>query len=110
MTDRYTINYSPNALDDLREIYTYIANELHVPETAAVQVNRIRKAVRSLDFMPARHTFVEWEPWHLMKMHLLPVDNFIVYYLIDNDKMTVSVVRIFYGGRDIEGIVNTHRP
>ena len=29
------------ALDDLREIYVYIANELLVPETAAAQVGRI---------------------------------------------------------------------
>ena len=55
------------ALDDLREIYVYIANELLVPETAAAQVGRIRKEVRSLDFMPARYTLVEWEPWHSMK-------------------------------------------
>lgn len=41
-----------------------------------------------------------------MKMHQLPVDNFIVYYLIDDKELTVTVVRIFYGGRDIEGIIN----
>lgn len=31
---------------------------------------------------------------------------FIVYYLIDDKELTVTVVRIFYGGRDIEGIIN----
>lgn len=57
MTDNYKVGYSVDALDDLREIYAYIANELLVPETAAAQLGRIRKEVRSLDFMPARHTF-----------------------------------------------------
>ena len=61
MTDSYNVGYSVDALGDLREIYSYIANELLVPETVT-QLGRIRKEVRSLDFMPARYTLVEWEP------------------------------------------------
>ena len=49
MTENYKVVYSEEALDDLREIYAYIANELLVPEAAAGQVGRIRKEVRSLD-------------------------------------------------------------
>ena len=41
MTDRYAVNYSEEALDDLRAIYAYIANALLVPATAAAQVERI---------------------------------------------------------------------
>lgn len=109
MTENYKVGYSADALDDLREIYAYIVNELLVPETAAAQVGRIRKEVRLLDFMPARYALVEWEPWHSMKMHQLPVDNFIVYYLVDDAGMVVTVVRVFYGGRDIEGIINSNK-
>ena len=58
MTDSYKVGYSVDALDDLREIYSYIANELLVPETASTQLSRIRKEVRSLDFMPARYTLL----------------------------------------------------
>lgn len=108
MTENYTVSYSGDALNDLREIYTYIANELLVPETAAAQVGRIRKEVRSLDFMSARYALVEWEPWQSMGMYQFPVNNFIVYYLVDDEAGTVTVVRVFYGGRDIEGIVNSH--
>ena len=59
MTDSYKVGYSVDALDDLREIYSYIANELLVPETASAQLSRIRKEVRSLDFMPARYALVD---------------------------------------------------
>ena len=109
MTDKYKVGYSADALDDLCQIYAYIANELLVPETAAAQVGRIRKEVRSLDFMPARYALVEWEPWHSMTMHQLPVDNFIVYYLVDDEQKVVTAVRVFYGGRDIEGIINSNK-
>ena len=108
MMEAYKVGYSVDALDDLREIYAYIANELLFPETAAAQVGRIQKEVRSLDFMPARYTLVDWEPWHSMKMHQLLVDNFIVYYLVDDEEMTVTVARVIYGCRDIEGIINSN--
>ena len=58
MIDSYKVGYSVDALEDLREIYSYIANELLVPETASTQLSRIRKEVRSLDFMPARYTLL----------------------------------------------------
>ena len=107
MTDSYNVGYSVDALGDLREIYSYIANELLVPKTAKAQLRRIRKEVRSLDFMPARYTLVEWEPWHSKKVHQLPVDNYIVYYVVKEEQKTVTVVRIFYSGQNVENIVNS---
>ena len=109
MTGGYTVGYSVDALNDLREIYSYIANELLVPEAATAQLERIRKRIRSLGFMPARYVLVDWEPWHSLNMHQFPVDIFNVYYLIDNEKLAVTVARIFYGGRDIEEIINSKR-
>jgi len=107
MSDSYSVVYSLEAMDDLREIYTYIAFALMVPEIAEKQVNRIRKEVRSLDFMPFRYSFVDWEPWKSMGMHKVPVDNFVVYYTVNGDSHTVTVIRIFYGGQDMVNIVNT---
>lgn len=108
MTENYTVSYSQDSLDDLKKIYSYIANELLVPDTAEGQINRIRKKVRSLNFMPARYALVEWEPWHSMGMHQLPVDNFIVYYLVDEEEKIVIVVRVFYDGRNISGIIHSN--
>ena len=106
MSDSYSVVYSPEAMDDLKEIYAYIAFTLLVPETAQKQVNRIRKEVRSLDFMSFRYSLVDWEPWKSMGMHKVPVDNFVVYYTVNDDSRTVTVIRIFYGGRDVANIVN----
>ena len=105
MSDAYKVSYSPLAQDDIRAIFTYIAFELQAEQAAQGQVNRIREAVRKLDTMPERHEIVDWEPWSSMEMRKLPVDNYIVFYLVDSDDMTVTVIRVFYGGRNIEGIV-----
>lgn len=48
---------------------------------------------------------VDWEPWASMGMRKLPVDNFLVFYLVNQEECLVMVVRIFYGGRDIENII-----
>jgi toxin ParE1/3/4 len=109
MSNTYQITYSSEALDDIRKIYSYIAFELQVPETALNQVNRIRKQIRSLDFMPMRYGIVDWEPWKSMKMHKLPIDNYIVFYLADSNLHTVTIVRIVYGGQDIEGNVKSEQ-
>ena len=44
-----------------------------------------------------------------MGMHRVPVDNFVVYYAVNDGSRTVTVIRIFYGGRDVEGIVQAER-
>lgn len=43
--DSYNIGYSVDAFGDFREIYSYIANELLVPETAAAQLGRIVREI-----------------------------------------------------------------
>lgn len=43
MSDAYSVIYSPKARSAIKEIYSYIAFELLVPDTAEGQVNRIRK-------------------------------------------------------------------
>ena len=94
MNDTYQIEYSVEALEDLRGIFAYIAYELLVPENARGQVERIQKTIRSLDFMPERYALVDWEPWKSRNMHKISVDNFIVFYIVNEDTEKVTIVRI----------------
>lgn len=100
----YRVEYSQEALVDIKSIYTYISQILHAPLTARRQVNRIRKEIRDLEAFPTRYMLVEWEPWASMKMHRLPVDNYVVFYLVDEQAMAVKIVRIVYGGRNLEDL------
>ena len=100
----YRVEYSQEALVDIKSIYTYISQILHAPLTARRQVNRIRKEIRDLEAFPTRYVLVEWEPWACMKMHRLPIDNYVVFYLVDEQAMAVKIVRIVYGGRNLEDL------
>lgn len=100
----YRVEYSQEALVDIKSIYTYISQILHAPLTARRQVNRIRKEIRDFEAFPTRYVLVEWEPWASMKMHRLPIDNYVVFYLVDEQAMAVKIVRIVYGGRNLEDL------
>lgn len=102
MSNSYSVLYSPEAVQDIENIYLYIAFELKVPETALGQVDRIRKQIRSLDVMPMRYALVEDEPWKSRNMHKVPVDNYVVYYTVNEEIFEVMVIRIFYSGCDLK--------
>ena len=62
-------------------------------------LERIRKTIQALVTAPLRFSSVEWEPWKSMGMRKVPVKNDLVFYLVAEEDQTISVVRIFYGGR-----------
>ena len=105
MSKSFHVEYSPEALDDLRAIYTYIAFHLKERETAGRLIGRIRREIRALNHMPERYAPVEWEPWASIGMRKLPTESFVVYYLVNSENGLVSIVRVFYGGRNVENIV-----
>ena len=98
----FRVVYSGAAKDDLRRIYEYIAYELSEPLIASNQAKRIMETVRSLEEMPSRFRLYESEPWRSRGLHVVPVNNYLVFYMIDNGNSTVKIVRIMYGGRDIK--------
>lgn len=97
----WNIVYTAGARCDLRNIYEYIAYDLLALETAAGQTQRIMKGIRALGGMPMRFQLYDEEPWHSAGLRFFPVDNYLVFYLPDGAKNTVSIVRILYGGRDV---------
>ena len=52
ISDKYKVKVNPRAIHELDHIYEYIANEKFAPENAREQVDRIKKAVLSLDTFP----------------------------------------------------------
>ena len=107
MKKSYKVIYSPAATEDLISIYSYICFKLQAADTAREQINRIRDAVRKLDELPERFEAVDWEPWASINMRKVPVDNYVVFYSVDNKKRQVIIVRILYGGRDISSMIKS---
>lgn len=52
--------------------------------------------------MPERHRLYEREPWKSRGLRVLPIDNYVIFYIPDAVTMIVTIIRIMYAGRDIE--------
>lgn len=104
--EKYTIQYAPLAVEDLRNIYGYIAHTLLEPSTALKQTDRIREGIRSLSAIPSRHALADWEPWRSLQVRKMPIDNYVVFYSVDTEARSVTVYRIFYGGRNIQEVLS----
>jgi len=98
---KWKVNYSAQALEDLKAVYEYIAFELLVPETARSQAKRIMDSINKLDELPMMYKSYEKEPWKSKGLRVFPIDNYIVLYLPKEDSKTVNIVRIIYGGMDV---------
>jgi plasmid stabilization system protein ParE len=59
---QYDVKISHAALNDMEQIYSYIADRLLEPDTAMGQYNRIAEAIQSLNILPERCALVESEP------------------------------------------------
>lgn len=98
----WKVVYSEQAEKDLRGIHEYIAFSLLEPIIARNQTRRIMDAVAKLSLLPLRHRLYEKEPWHSKGLRVLPVDNYLAFYLPVDAQKIVVVVRIMYGGRNVE--------
>ena len=98
----WKVYYSAAADEDLGAIYEYIAFTLREPLTAGEQVKRIMDAIDKLDTMPKKFHEYPKEPWHSMGLRHFAVDNFTVYYLLNEETEQVRISRIMYGGRSID--------
>lgn len=105
----YTVILTEEAAQELEEIHHYIAHELFAPETARKQVARIFSEVRTLETLPGRYKLYEDEPFRSMGIRAFPVDNYLVFYEVDNKNKRVYIVRIMYGGRNIRQQLQEHK-
>ena len=98
--EQYEVKITDAALQDMEDIYGYIAGQLLAPENAMSQYNRIADAILSLSAFPERYRLLEAQPWHSMEMRWMNVDNYSVFYVLRGE--TVYVTDVLYSASDIE--------
>lgn len=100
MSDRVSI--SLEAQEDLRGIYAYIAFHLLAPKNAKEQLSRLEKAIKSLAEFPMRHQLVDESLWKKRNLHVMPCDNFLIFYFVQEEKKAVIISRVLYQRRNLK--------
>ena len=103
--NEWTIEYTETAEADIDDIFRYIAETLKAPGTAKEQIRRIVERISKLDVMPKRYSLYNKGKWRDIGLRRTNVDNFSIFYIPDDAGRTVTIIRIMYGGRDIDAIM-----
>ncbi len=103
---RYIVEISHTADADLRSIFKYIAFTLQSFQNALEQLNRLEECIMGLEMMPQRFRQYEKEPWHSRGLRILPVDNYLIFYIPNEETKVVTIIRVMYGGRDVDKLLN----
>ena len=96
----YKVKITPFAVSQLAETVKYISDVLLVPETAAKWLDVLQSSIKSFSSMPNRFPLTEEQPWREKGIRKLNVKGFLVYYLVDEERKTVTVTAVVYGRRD----------
>lgn len=99
---KYKILFSESARNDLKQIVMYIAFELLEPNIAFKLSERILDAIKTLDDFPKRNKLCGYETWKSKGLRVMPIENYLVFYLVDDINKVVQIYRIFYCKRDIK--------
>lgn len=102
----YEVQLTTEAENDLRGMFEYIAVKLQSPQNAAGQLDRLEQSILSLNQMPERFPVYDKDPWRSRNLRIMPIDNYLVFYIPNHEEQTVKVVRVLYGGRDIARQLN----
>ena len=100
MSESYKLIILPQAQQDMREISLYIAQDLSAPQAAVRLVAEFQKAIRSLEHMPQRVKTIDEEPWGSAGVRKIRVNNYYIYFVIDEEEEAVKISAVIYIRRD----------
>ena len=103
----YNVLLAEKASIDLKQIAAYIARQLMEPDLAVNQIRRIHKAVLNLAELPYRNPLVQDELLAMQGFRFIMVDQYIVFYVVNEETLDVTVVRILYGKRNWQHLLYT---
>jgi toxin ParE1/3/4 len=102
----WQVQIAKHAEGDLRGIYEYIAFELLEPGIAKNIILRIQKRINKLSNSPQSFALYQKEPWKSRGLRRVNSGNYAIFYIPNDEVKNVTVIRIMYGGRDIESILD----
>ncbi len=97
---KYKVKLTYHAIEQMRDIVGYISKSLCEPTIARRWSAKIQKAILTLDEMPLRNPLVQNEPWRTRGVRKMIVNNYIVYYLVDEPGAVVWITAVVYGRQE----------
>ena len=94
MKNSYKIKIIQRAREDLDNIYRYISSELYAEYAAENLLERIEKSIMRLKDFPISCNYVADEFLRKKGYRKLIVNNYIVFYLVNEEEKQVVIMRV----------------
>ena len=103
--NNYILKFSTKASEDLEQIYIYIAEKLFADVAADRLLNKIEDSIIRLINFPYSGNFVSDELLNSKGYRKLIVDNYLVFYLVNEIEKQVVIMRILFGAQNYQSIL-----
>ena len=103
--NEYEIKFTPVAVEDLDQLYEYIVNKLFAEVAANNLMEKIETGIMRLKQFPFSCSYVLDKALKTRGYRRFVVDNYIVFYLVNETEKQVVIMRILYGARDYEALM-----
>ena len=94
------IHITRKAETDILEAADYIEFTLLNPEASDLLLDTVDEEINNLSDMPAKHQLVEDPVLASWGIRMIPVKNYLAFYVIDQAKSIVHIVRFLYYKRN----------
>ena len=98
--NKYVVKFAPKANEDMEEIFDYISGKLFAEIAAINLLEKIEESIMRLEEFPFSCSLVTDELIKNKGYRKLHVENFIVFYLVDETQRKVIVMRVLYGAQN----------
>lgn len=96
MPEEYKVIVVPEAQRDITEVLLYVAKEISATQVAIKLQIELRRGIDSLRFMPKRAKPIEEKPWGEMGVRRIRVQNYYVYYWLNDIEKVAYVIAVIY--------------
>ena len=101
----YELDFLPVAKRDINEIILYISDTLDAPQAALVLLDALESSAQHLKEFPYICRLYDIGMPLKFEYRALPVKNYLVFYVVLEDKKTVEIHRVIYAKRDMSKIL-----
>ena len=98
--DEFNIIMPERASKDILAIVGYIKKVLCAPMAAINVLDKIEEQVQKLEQFPFRHPQYCNKFWDNEPVRFVPVDNYIIFYIVKKREKAVIIYRVAYGKMD----------
>lgn len=100
----FNILVTQDAENDLKNIRDYIASNIS-KKTSVRIINLIKSSIERLSLFPQFAPAVKYEPWNSLDVRRIVVKNFLVYYRVVLEENTVYILKVTYGKRNQQTVL-----